>query len=441
MSARSISSVLIFFVLVFTAAANADQVLNGNTAMFGQAIAVQGNVALVGAPQSYDVSSLLPGAAYLYRLGDNGNWSLSHSLAGTETESADRFGSSVAADDNLIFVGAPWESGIDISGSGAVYIFSQDGALVQRLTVLYDGDVDIMAIDFGAAVAVNSGGDTLFVSAPQDTEKGTAAGAVYVFGLDTSTEWGFRQKVLCQDSGASDMVGTSVAVADDYLIVGAPTVGDRPGKAYIFNLVAGDWIEIASLEPSSGRGQVGDRFGVAVAMVDGFAFVGSVFADDNGGAVYVFAKDDSGQWNFSQKLVGSKNTASSAFGASLSVEGDYLIVGAPGATQIDTGSVYVFQKTGSEWSEIGHGDPINGYAGDAFGKAIALSGQAVFVGAPTHGLDTSDFGQAFVYSDFQDWSNSIGPSNNDNSGSSGGGGGGGGCFVASFWAERIKMGQ
>ncbi|OJJ21024.1 hypothetical protein BKI52_10645 [marine bacterium AO1-C] len=98
-----------------------------------------------------------------------------------------------------------------------------------------------------------------------------------------------------------------------------------------------------------------DEFGTAVSISGNFAIVGSP-KEDNGvdtdaGAAYIFLNDGAGNWSFHQKIVAPTRTISDQFGTSVSIAGDYIIVGAiladsnPGTnTNSNEGAAYIFER-------------------------------------------------------------------------------------------------
>ena len=88
------------------------------------------------------------------------------------------------------------------------------------------------------------------------------------------------------------------------------------------------------------------------------AVVGSIHDDHGGmtntGSAYVFAYNGvSGRWEMDGKLTASDGVTEGGFGCSVDIEGDTAVVGAKGATgaSLDSGAVYVFERTGGVWSE------------------------------------------------------------------------------------------
>ena len=81
--------------------------------------------------------------------------------------------------------------------------------------------------------------------------------------------------------------------------------------------------------------QVDDRFGTAVSLSGDYAIVGAKNEDpdgaDNAGAAYIYKRDGTtGVWGDEQKIVASDKQANDIFGESVSISGDYAIVGARG---------------------------------------------------------------------------------------------------------------
>ena len=149
-----------------------------------------------------------------------------------------------------------------------------------------DGDA------FGSSLAARDG--TIFVGAPyDDVELLAYAGSVYRFdraaGLWPATE---DQKLIASGRNSDNLFGSSVSAIDDWLVVGAPR-GDGPtqdtGVVYVFADNGSSWIEMDRLLAPDGA--AGDQFGAAVAIYRGRLVVGAPGDDDNGpaaGSAYVY---------------------------------------------------------------------------------------------------------------------------------------------------------
>jgi hypothetical protein len=128
-------------------------------------------------------------------------------------------------------------------------------------------------------------------------------------------------------------------------------------------------------------GAADDRFGWAVDISGDYAFCGA-FADDNlRGAVYVYQRSGSG-WTLSGKLLASDVAEGDQFGGSVSVDGEWAIIGAesvdlPG--KADAGAAYVFHLQSGVWTEYVKLIPLNASLSLGFGHSVSISGDSVIV--------------------------------------------------------------
>jgi MYXO-CTERM domain-containing protein len=130
----------------------------------------------------------------------------------------------------------------------------------------------------------------------------------------------------------------------------------------------------------------GDSFGAALAVADGVAIVGAPDDDDGGndaGAVFVFTRQ-SGVWGETQKLTPADSAAGQRFGAAVDVEGELLLIGAPGDDTAGSGmgAAYTFHWDGGQWTEAQKFVPDATGTDFEFGAAVAVGDDEFFVGAP-----------------------------------------------------------
>jgi len=126
-------------------------------------------------------------------------------------------------------------------------------------------------------------------------------------------------------------------------------------------------------------------FGESVAISGSTAIVGALNQDVNGrdfqGAAYIFVRSGS-NWIEQEVLTADDGAARDNFGYSVAIDGERVIVGAPGdnIASTDEGSAYVYLRSGTVWNQEAKlaGDP-NG--GDQFGSSVAISGLTVAVGS------------------------------------------------------------
>ncbi|EED87571.1 hypothetical protein THAPSDRAFT_264928, partial [Thalassiosira pseudonana CCMP1335] len=218
---------------------------------FGYDLAVKGDWAAIGA---YGVSSYT-GAVYLYKHDAEWDW----------------FGYTVAlSGTGHLVVGA---RGDDDKGynSGSVYLLTLNSSSNtwgdEQKIVASDGAA---SDNFGDTVAM-SGTGHLVVGAPYEDDKGSNAGAVYLLTLNSSSNtWGDEQKIVASDGAASDNFGDTVAMSGTgHLVVGAPYEDDKGSNAgavylYTLNSTSNTWGNEQKIVASDGAAD--DNFGVTVAM-------------------------------------------------------------------------------------------------------------------------------------------------------------------------------
>gem|GEM_PF-4131515 len=189
-----------------------------------------------------------------------------HYLKASNPNVGDGFGGSVAIDGNYLVVGAPHEA----QYAGAAHVFERVGNQWNEVAYLKaanpsDGDV------FGTSVDIS--GDTIAVGASQGANPNP--GFVYVYQRDSSGIW--QEQAILEGSGEGRGFGSSVALQDDQLLIGAPFQrlpgGPQTGLAYVFGRdPLGNWTELETLSPSNGDN--GDIFGGSVALDGSVAVVG-----------------------------------------------------------------------------------------------------------------------------------------------------------------------
>src|SRR5262249_24538194 len=97
------------------------------------------------------------------------------------------------------------------------------------------------------------------------------------------------------------------------------------------------------------------------------------------------------------KLTAGDAAEADSFGASVAIDGDTAVIGAPNddtPAGIDAGSAYVFVRSGTSWSQQAKLTGGSAQAGDLFGSAVGISGDTVVVGAPSA---ANGSGQAYIF--------------------------------------------
>ena len=224
---------------------------------------------------------------------------------------------------------------------------------------------------FGLSVSIE--GDYVVIGAHGDKENGDFSGSAYIFKRD-GQDWIEDVKLLASDGRTNMMFGYSVSIDGDYLIIGAPDA-DGPGSAYIFKNNGGTWIEQQKLTASDG--EIWDEFGTSVSIDGDYSVVGAQFDDDIGSA-YIFKRERE-TWNEEAKLTSSDSELDDCFGISASLCGEYAVIGGWGDGNF-TGAAYVFKRSGTTWTEEAKLTASDGLPGDRFGVSVSTNGEYTTIG-------------------------------------------------------------
>ena len=316
----------------------------------------------------------------------------------------DSFGSSVAtsADGKTIIIGASLEPGKsdglpDQPNTGLVYVFDRNGNSFTQVGILTGSNAVDVNEFFGFSVATSADGKSIIVGAYADETLVSNSGLVYVFDRNGNS---FTQVGILtgSNSGSSDEFGKSVATSSDgkTIIVGAPidetTVSDT-GLVYVFERSGNSFNQVGILNGSNAV-TGGEKFGCSVATsIDGKSIIVGAKNDgfptaSNTGLVYVF--DRSGN-SFDQVgiLTGSNSTSGDEFGSSVatSADGKTIVVGVSKdefGSNAESGIAYVYDRNGNTFNQVGILTGL--YASntnDNFGNSVAISadGKTIVVGS------------------------------------------------------------
>lgn len=349
---------------------------------FGSAIALHGDTLAVGAPQSTAVQAHQKGSVFMYQR-DGGGWTEIAELVASDMDDGFQsdlhFGRALALDGDILVVGAPeardQESG---NSAGAVYIFEREGGAWEETSVLRAADpapkarfgeqlalrYGLLAVSGGQAVYVfEREGDTwveqarltgdglgerdrfgqslavdgnyLAVSAIEyDPERQRyTSSAVYLFHR-SGDRWALETK-LAPGEGDGPSFVRSLALQGNTLVIGSgdDAGGMAAGAAYIYENGPQGWRQQAKLVPADAS----------------FSYF-------------------------------------TGFGSSAALQGDLLAVGAAGDSSqgLWSGSAYLFHKQGEKWIELRKLWPEEAdYLGPFFGSDLKLSGDTLLVAAPS----------------------------------------------------------
>jgi len=245
-------------------------------------------------------------------------------------------------------------------------------------------------------------------------------GSAYIFAKDQGSVSGWGQvKELTAAIRLNDAnFGQSVSISGNYVLVGASgdsynsgqSVIPYTGAAYIFKKdtdTGNVWTLVKKIYANAHTAL--DRFGFSVSISGTTAIVGayaesesSLEADSQhaSGSAYIFKKDQGGSENWGQfkKLTAADRAKDDYFGYSVSISGNWVIVGAYQedenaqgyGTYANTGSAYIFrrdQNGSNAWGQVQKITALNRHLFDQFGYSVSISDTYAIVGSPFDSKD------------------------------------------------------
>jgi hypothetical protein len=364
---------------------------------FGYRVSLDGDTALIGA-YCDDDNGAQSGSAYVFtRTGTT--WTQQAKLTASDETADDVFGISVSLSGDTALIGALGDDDNGVN-SGSVYVFTRTGTTwtQQAKLVASDGQVED---NFGNSVSLS--GDTALIAAWADDDNGPMSGSAYVF-TRTGTTWTQQAKLLASDGAYQDGFGYSVSLSGDTALIAASGDDDngaQSGSAYVFTRTGTTWTQQAKLTASDGAAW--DIFGFSVSLSGDTALIGAptYYGYSNGtGSAYVFTRTGT-TWTQQAKLLASDGATYDFFGFSVSLSGDAALIGAyyddEGNVE-DSGSAYVFTRTGTTWTQQQKLLALDGAANDQFGISVSLDGDTALIGAYLGDEgNVEDSGSAYVF--------------------------------------------
>jgi FG-GAP repeat/Metallo-peptidase family M12 len=404
--------------------------------LLGRSVAVNGDLALVGADEDDHNAGANAGSVYFFRRSaGTSDWAQEARLTASDAAEGDKFGGAISLSGNTALVGASLDRHDGAAASGSAYVFRWDGASWTEETKLVAWDTDVNDM-FGVSVSISSG--RILIGAKGDDDAGDSAGSAYLYTLDGTDCDGDGSLDVCDLPGvaSADCNGTVIADYCDILggssfdcnINGVPDecdiaagtsldctangVPDECDPDCNINGVA-DSCDLADMtSEDTGANGIPDECEPLVCQLDTFAAfdatadntfdvsistsgdvtVVGVRADNEAGtwagAVYVYRWNSSvSAWNVEAKLTAPDAIDNGLFGRSVSVSGDLILVAAAKAIDNFSGMVYVFRWSPdtTEWTHettILPPDPFVNFASSvSISRNVAIVGTSDTVGS------------------------------------------------------------
>lgn len=343
----------------------------------GSAVAISTDVVALGAPGARQTA----GAVYLFSPTAE-NWTISATLAATDSAVSDAFGSSVAVEGDTLVVGAPG----DAAGRGSAYVFVREAdTWVQQQKL----EPSTLGADSGFGFSLALRGDVLVVGASDsELSGGPYAERAIVFSRSNG-QWQESATLSAPDGASGDLFGSVLAVSESDIAVGASRHAEDRGAVYVFRTADFSLRQKVALAD----GVAGDRFGSGLAALPGMLAVGASGADRaaiNAGATFLFDLTDLGATPVS--VLPPASAGGAGFGSGIGAAGAFVTVAAASARTV---SVFERVSTGAVLRDEVVGPADNRL--DFFGRALAMSSTHFVVGAPLDNVANAQAGAAYLY--------------------------------------------
>ena len=384
---------------------------------FGRMVAVSGATVIVGKPGA----ARGPAALYRFERDRSGAWVLTGTISPPGTAgSGHRLAPSIQWKGERLVVGS---ADPDVRFGAHLFEDTRNGLVYERgLEVVrppttqpaaHPGGPGGAAVDFAGIMRILQPPvrtvalyrDRVAVSVTGD---GAGAGGVQLFQRSGRRGWG-APSVLPLPGPASEYpdFGAALAVNRDAVLVSSPGA-EGDGRVFVYRPRDSELGNFTIAPPDSL--QAGARFGAALVVEGSRLLIGAPGARHGSGLVFAYRRFNNGEWEFHEVLSADSAegveaaavvedaaepgdaVSAGAFGTAIALLGDELWVGAPQARS-GSGRVYRFRLVDGDWQPATLDLPEAGPAA-ALGSAIALGAGAAVLGAP--GTDGS-YGAALVF--------------------------------------------
>lgn len=353
--------------------------------VFGNSTSLSGNFAIVGSRLDEVEGNVEQGTASIYQYNGT-SWVFMQKLNDELGFEYEYFGTSVSISGNFAIVGAPGSN--SFQGSASIYQYNGGAwVLMQKITDATGAGSD----GFGSSVSVS--GNYAIVGSPNDDNTFSDQGSACIFQFN-GLNWVLMQKIIFPNSDPFDYFGYSVSISGNFAIIGAPQddvgANANQGSVNIYTWGGGsNWILMQTITDATGGAD--DFFGYSVSISGNYAIVGA-FLDDTGagtntneGSVSIYQRNGI-SWTLMEKITDPAGSANDNFGYSVSISGNYAIVGAyhnDVDAKLDQGTVNIYMRVGPGWQKLQTVIDPGGRFGDMFGVATAIDSntQRFIIGA------------------------------------------------------------
>ncbi len=352
-------------------------------ANFGISTSMSGDFAIAGAYLGRNEDYQATGSAYIYNYNGD-NWLEHTKLLASDGTVNDHYGYSTSVDGNFAIIGAPSDCDAGFF-AGAAYIYNYDGTnWVEQIKITESNVIDEQCLGRGVAIS----GNFAVIGVPLDDENGYHTGSAYIYYYN-GINWIEHVKLTASDSSTVYQFGTCVSIDGNLAMVGSP----ESELVYVYFFDGLEWTEQAILTASDGADD--DYFGYSISIDNNFAVIG---AYGGIGSAYVFYFNGS-EWIEQAILTASDGFEDNYYGFSVSISDNYTVIGAQYDDEFGqwSGASYIYHFDGLNWTEVTKITASDGAEFDKFGTSVSVDGDFIIVGSNGDDGNANDSGTAYIF--------------------------------------------
>lgn len=189
--------------------------------------------------------------------------------------------------------------------------------------------------------------------------------------------------------------GSSVAMTENFSLIGSPGKSTDKGTACIFKYDQSRWTFDVCLNQDSSTLAPLYHFGQTVSISNSTAAITATYSGLGRSGIVLIFEHVNGSWVQTHELISPESVPNDNFGASVSIYDNFIAIGSPGGSNLD-GAVYVYHRTEHSWAYTVKIESDSQWKSKLFGSAVALSGDYLIVGDPERGK-AKEGGPIFIF--------------------------------------------
>lgn len=217
--------------------------------------------------------------------------------------------------------------------------------------------------------------------------------------LTLFADWSIDQKVFSEEGAGEDFFGSTVSISGNYAVVGAPNEYPN-GAAYLYKKEFENWIEVEKFQSSDSVNTF--AFGSSVYINGNYLIVSANHSYNNSsGSAYIFYNNND-DWNEEAVLIASGTPICDEYGCSVGIteDGEYAIVGARNDDENGegAGAAYLYKREDSQWNQQIKLMASDGNSLGWFGNSVYVKDDYIYISSS--GIDSS--GSIYIYQSIGD---------------------------------------